>query len=163
MPLNIDWLQILLHLFNFVILAGGLTLLLYVPVTRFMAGRQGRFEQREQDLARREATLADKERQYAELCRQAEDKQRAQDEAAEAQRRALLEASEAEARQAAEGILAQARADARREREQALSNIREEVTELALLIAQGILEREISAEENAALIDACLSDWSRQT
>lgn len=28
-PLNIDWQQILLHLFNFAILAGGLYLLLY--------------------------------------------------------------------------------------------------------------------------------------
>ena len=31
-PLNIDWQQILLHLLNFVILAGGLYLLLYKPV-----------------------------------------------------------------------------------------------------------------------------------
>ena len=31
-PLNIDWQQILLHLFNFAILVGGLYLLLYNPV-----------------------------------------------------------------------------------------------------------------------------------
>ena len=30
-PLNIDWQQILLHLFNFVILAGGLYFILYKP------------------------------------------------------------------------------------------------------------------------------------
>ena len=35
-PLNIDWQQILLHLLNFVILAGGLYLLLYQPVKAFM-------------------------------------------------------------------------------------------------------------------------------
>ena len=39
-PLNIDWQQILLHLFNFAILAGGLYLLLYKPVKRFMEQRE---------------------------------------------------------------------------------------------------------------------------
>ena len=38
-PLNIDWQQILLHLFNFLILAGGLYLLLYKPVKAFMEKR----------------------------------------------------------------------------------------------------------------------------
>ena len=42
MPLNIDWQQILLHLLNFLILATGLTLLLYKPVKRFMKKREGR-------------------------------------------------------------------------------------------------------------------------
>ena len=35
-PLNIDWQQILLHLLNFAILAGGLYLLLFKPVKAFM-------------------------------------------------------------------------------------------------------------------------------
>ena len=44
MPLNIDPVQILLHLLNFVILAGGLTLLLYRPVCRFLEERRAYFE-----------------------------------------------------------------------------------------------------------------------
>ncbi len=39
LPLNIDWQQIMLHLFNFVILAGGLYILLYKPVKDFMEKR----------------------------------------------------------------------------------------------------------------------------
>ena len=39
-PLNVDWQQILLHLFNFIILFGGLWLLLYKPVKNFMAKRE---------------------------------------------------------------------------------------------------------------------------
>ncbi len=38
-PLNIDWQQILLHLFNFTILFGALYILLYKPVRDFMAKR----------------------------------------------------------------------------------------------------------------------------
>ena len=33
-PLNIDWHQILLHLFNFLILVGGLYFLLYNPIRK---------------------------------------------------------------------------------------------------------------------------------
>ena len=43
-PLNIDWQQILLHLFNFTILFGVLYFLLYSPVKNFMQNRQRYFE-----------------------------------------------------------------------------------------------------------------------
>ena len=39
-PLNIDFSQILLHLFNFIILAGGLYFLLYKPTKSFMDKRE---------------------------------------------------------------------------------------------------------------------------
>ena len=43
-PLNIDWQQIVLHLMNFAILAGGLYFLLYNPVNKFMANRGDYYE-----------------------------------------------------------------------------------------------------------------------
>ena len=39
LPLNIDWQQIILHLFNFVILFAILYILLYKPVKDFMQKR----------------------------------------------------------------------------------------------------------------------------
>jgi F-type H+-transporting ATPase subunit b len=45
MPLNIDWQQILLHLLNFVILAGGLYFILYKPVKEFMAKREQHYKE----------------------------------------------------------------------------------------------------------------------
>ena len=48
MPLNIDFTQVLLHMLNFVILAGALGFLLFKPITKFMADRQKHFE----DLAK---------------------------------------------------------------------------------------------------------------
>ena len=44
-PLNIDWQQILLHLFNFSILAGGLYLLLYRPIQDFMKKREEHYRE----------------------------------------------------------------------------------------------------------------------
>ena len=47
MPLNIDLLQILLHMLNFVILAGGLSFLLFKPVRRFLEQRREQFAEAE--------------------------------------------------------------------------------------------------------------------
>ena len=59
MPLNIDWQQILLHLFNFVILAAGLTFLLFNPVRKFLENRRKHFEEREDSAARKEKSAAE--------------------------------------------------------------------------------------------------------
>ena len=69
-PLNIDWQQILLHLLNFVILAGGLYLLLYQPVKAFMEKRQSFY--REQD-AQAAKLLADAKQAAAEAQRKMKD------------------------------------------------------------------------------------------
>lgn len=42
-PLNIDWQQILLHLFNFAILTGGLYFLLYSPIKKFIEKRDAHY------------------------------------------------------------------------------------------------------------------------
>ena len=43
MPLNIDFLQVLLHMLNFVILAGGLTFLLFKPINKFPRKQESSF------------------------------------------------------------------------------------------------------------------------
>ena len=58
MPLNIDWQQILLHLLNFAILAGGLYFLLYKPVKDFMAKREQHYKELD-EAARRDREKAD--------------------------------------------------------------------------------------------------------
>ena len=44
LPLNIDWQQILLHMFNLIILGFGLYLLLYKPVKAFMDKREAYYK-----------------------------------------------------------------------------------------------------------------------
>ena len=60
-PLNVDWQQILLHLFNFIILFGGLWLLLYKPVKNFMDKRAKHYQDMENAAAERERTTAEME------------------------------------------------------------------------------------------------------
>lgn len=47
MPLNIDWQQIVLHLFNFFLLVLVLYVLVYKPVVKFMASREQYFQDKE--------------------------------------------------------------------------------------------------------------------
>ena len=57
-PLNIDWQQILLYLFNFSILVGGLYLLLFKPVKNFMDKRAKHYQDMENAAAEREKKTA---------------------------------------------------------------------------------------------------------
>ena len=77
-PLNIDWQQILLHLFNFTILFGALYILLYKPVKNFMEHREevyrkeaeetaANLEQSAKSKAEYEEKLAGAETEIAEL------------------------------------------------------------------------------------------------
>ena len=66
-PLNIDWQQILLHLFNFVLLAGGLYFLLYAPVRNFMEKRAGDIGAKEKTAAEKAANAAALEAEYRRL------------------------------------------------------------------------------------------------
>ncbi|MGM9682512.1 MAG: ATP synthase F0 subunit B [Eubacteriales bacterium] len=69
-PLNIDWQQIFLHLFNFSILAGGLFFLLYKPVKKFMAKREEYYkklgDEAEEKLAKAKALEADMQKKLEE-------------------------------------------------------------------------------------------------
>ena len=46
------------------------------------------------------------------------------------------------------------------ERIEAINNLHNEIADVAITIAENILEREISREENARIIDSCLKEWS---
>lgn len=137
-PLNIDWQQILLHLFNFAILAGGLYLLLYRPIKQFMEQRQAHFAQLQQE--------AQQDRQEAQQLKDAYHAQLDEAEAAIAQRRSEAEREleelrtqrTAEAKQEAEAILAKAREAAQREREDILAKASKDLVDAAVAAAEKI-------------------------
>ena len=137
-PLNIDWQQILLHLFNFAILAGGLYLLLYRPVKKFMEQRQNHYESMHQQ--------AQQDREQAEKLKAEYEDKLSQVETAITQRKAEAEQElsqlrsqrVAEAKQEAEAILAKARESAKREQEELVSSASKELVDLAVTAAEKI-------------------------
>ena len=131
MPLNIDWQQILLHLLNFVILAGGLYLLLYKPVKDFMAKREAGYARREAEIEKANADAAALKAEYEAKLRQAEeDIQRERvkhQEALEEEKQAQL----AHAREQARGIIATASKTAELRSNKIIEDAKEEIRAMA--------------------------------
>ena len=133
-PLNIDWQQILLHLLNFVILAGGLYLLLYKPVKTFMEKRQQYYQEQDAKAAK---TLAAAEKTAAEVRQQLKNA----DAAAAAQKSAdaAMQRQLSDARTQAEQILADAHAAAQREHDKLLSDAQKELKDLAVTATEKLV------------------------
>ncbi len=130
-PLNIDWQQILLHLFNFSILVGGLYLLLFKPVKDFMDKREKHYADMESAAVAREkdteALKAAMVRREAALDAELDEKRAAA--AKEAEALSDRRCQEAEAR--AQKIVDDARAAAQQERKQILTDANREIIALA--------------------------------
>lgn len=153
MPLNIDFLQILLHLLNFVILAGGLTLLLYKPVVKFLEGRRAYFDEMQKN---NKATAEEVERLRLEYEKKLKDadtdiankKKENEKEIAERTAQCLNEAH-----QKAELIVRAAEQEAEERKEHILDSAQTEISELVLSATQKLLSDTVTPERNGALYD----------
>lgn len=155
-PLNIDWQQILLHLFNFVILGVGLYLLLYSPVKRFMDQRTAYYQELEQQasahLAQAEQLEADYTRRLAAVRQEIEAQRQEADAELAAERQAVRAQAEAEA----DRLLSAARAKAEAERRRLLDDSRQEVADLALNAAGQLAGQTLTEQRQRELLDDIL-------
>ena len=153
MPLNIDWQQILLHLFNFAILACGLYFLLYKPVKKFMAWRKTQYDEREAEAARNESEAEALKRKYEQMIREAEEEiQRRKEQASEeleAEKRQQLDDARKEARK----IINTAKKTAEIRSQKVLDDAHEEIRSLAV----GMVEKLVLQSGGDAL-DRFLSE-----
>ncbi len=126
-PLNIDWQQILLHLFNFLILAGGLYLLLYKPVKGFMEKRLDYYAKMDEEAKAEKAAAEEEKAQYDQKLEDAEA------EIADMKRKGMASAREAadkymeEAKNEKKDLLIKAQAEAQAEREKILTKANAEI------------------------------------
>ena len=137
-PLNIDWQQILLHLFNFAILAGGLYLLLYRPVKQFMEQRDTYYRNIHQEAESAKARAAQIEAEYQQKRFEAEKDIARRKAAAEQELKQLRDQQTSIAKREAEKILCKARESARREREEVIAKASKELIDAAVTAAEKI-------------------------
>ena len=127
-PLNIDWQQILLHLFNFTILFGALYILLYKPVKDFMAQREEYYSDLDsrttKALAEAESRQQEYEKKVSDLDEHIRDEKSQMNKEVEAERERRL----GDAKSEAEKIVADAREEADREKNEILSSAQKEIT-----------------------------------
>ncbi|MBQ8177801.1 MAG: ATP synthase F0 subunit B [Clostridia bacterium] len=153
MPLNIDFLQILLHILNFVILAGGLTLLLFKPVNRFLAERRAKFENEEQknkEVAEENAKLR---AEYEQKLKDAEMEISERKKATEKECADISEQYIKEAKEKAAAIILAAEQEAEDRKEHILESAQTEIGELVVTATQKLLSDTVTPERNSALYD----------
>ncbi|MGM9652611.1 MAG: hypothetical protein ACI3XP_03125 [Eubacteriales bacterium] len=153
MPLNIDFLQVLLHMLNFVILAGGLTFLLFRPVSRFLDERRAYFERAQKE---NEEKAKENERLKEEYETKLE---AAQAEIAAMRAQAEKETARAaqtyidDAKKKASALLAAAEREAEERKEHILDSAQTEIGELVLSATQKLLGDTVTPERNSGLYD----------
>ena len=152
-PLNIDFLQVLLHLLNFVILAGGLTFLLYKPVMRFLEQRQQYFARLEEEnrlTAEENRRLHD---EYEQKLESAEVEIEKKQKTAEKEWAAISAQHIEEAKLKAAAIIHAAEEEAEDRKEHILESAQTEIGELVITATQKLLSDTVTSERNSALYD----------
>lgn len=126
-PLNIDWQQILLHVFNFAILTGGLYFILYSPIKKFIDKRDAYYRNMDSEANEKLASARAQEEQARE-CLEGIDQQ-----LKETRMKAEAELSEYTARQMQEAkakadrIIEEARKSAEEEKRAILASADKEI------------------------------------
>ena len=139
MPLNINFQQIFLHLFNFVILGGGLYLLLYKPVVDFMNKREQYFSNLEKETQQALEQAKEKEAQYNEKLNQCNDEMAIKKVEAMIECEKLVDARIQSAKEEASHILEDAHIKAKMHHDKMVEQAKEEITDLALDTAKKMM------------------------
>lgn len=142
MPLNIDIQQILLHMFNFIILGGGLYLLLYKPVKDFMDKRVESYEKMEKDARLILQEAEDKKIEYEEKIAGVENEIKEMRSVAQREIDTITESQIESAKKEADQIIKVAKINSEREKQKAIDEAKEEITKLAIDATRKLVKKE---------------------
>lgn len=146
-PLNIDWQQILLHLFNFAILAGGLYFLLYKPVKSFMDQRLAYYAGMEKEATDKIEQAKAQEQEYQKLLESADLEISRKKEQASKDAKKMAETIVEDANKQRDHILAEAQKAAEHEKEKMIQDAKEEIVGLAMAATVKMLHGEAVSHE----------------
>ena len=146
-------LDLLFHIVNVLILFFFLRWLLYKPVKKFLRQRDERAEAAREEIRRGQEEVESRLRHYNELIENAREESarivKQSNDLARDHAKEIVESAKAEANE----IVARAEREAQYTRAHAKDVLRDEIAEMAVDIASKIVKREISAEDNRAIIE----------
>ncbi len=146
--------SLLLNILNIVALFLILRALVYRPVRQFLLSRAGRI-QAEADKAKAERAEAAKlHEQYAAELSTAQADAEKQAAVIVAHAGDAAKAIQAQAEAEAKELLSRTRQQAQHERDDAMRQLKREIADIAVDISARVLAREVSPQDNAAIIDA---------
>ncbi|MDR0751744.1 MAG: ATP synthase F0 subunit B [Christensenellaceae bacterium] len=161
MPLGLNFIEILIHFFNIVILVVVVRFLLYKPIKKFMASRAESYAKQAED-AEKTTTVAVELREKYELLLD-----NAQKEAVKITEDAAVSANLNadqiinDAKKKASVIIEKAEEDIKikvAEQKEAMAGA---ISELAVAMASKILDREFRQKDNDAVINLLVGEWKK--
>ncbi|MBR1508605.1 MAG: ATP synthase F0 subunit B [Eubacterium sp.] len=153
MPLNIDFQQILLHMFNLVLLFFGLYFILYKPVRDFMDKRMADYKKTKEDSVHDKEEAEAIKKEYEEKIAAAEDEISAMRKEADEKVSKENAARIKEAKQEAEEIIQRAKRTAQDERDRILENANAQIKNLAMDAASKLLMGEDVSDTYERFLD----------
>lgn len=153
MPLNIDLLQVLLHMLNFVILAGGLSLILYKPMVKLIKDRREHFDSLARQNEEQASENAKMKEEYEKKLSLVEDEIKAMRIDAEKESADMAKGYIDRANERASEIIAAAEKDAEDRKRHILESAQTEIGELVLSATQKLLSDTVTPERDSALYD----------
>ena len=157
----VQWESIVMHLIALIILTVGLYLLLFRPVKRMIKERQDKIrkiekenadlnEEVKQMKASSQIVLSDARKEAAEIH-------------ANAIKVANQKADEivAGARSQAKGMIDRTQQEIEEEKRKLSDDIEKQIAEVSIAVAQKVVSRNITADDNDKIIESCLEEWSK--
>ena len=130
MPLGIDFTQIFLHMFNVVLLFGGLYIILYAPVKKIMQQREDHYKEMDESARTKLADAEAKNAEYEEKLKNVETEISKQRKKASMDIAAMRADAEAEAKTKANKIINDAKRDAENQRRAIVESAKKDISEM---------------------------------
>ncbi|HBU11762.1 MAG TPA: ATP synthase F0 subunit B [Clostridiales bacterium] len=151
--MDIDIIEILLYIANVVILFFFLRWLLYKPITKFLNNRTDSIQRQVDEAAKKHTEAEQLKAKYDEMMSSAQDLaaqiiNKGKD-VADEQARQIVEDAEEKAKE----LRARTQKHISEQKRQAVLDMRQDVTRIAIQIAEKVLEREVSYDDNKKIID----------
>jgi len=151
--LGLDLLEIGIHVLNVIILFVILRLLLYKPVMKFVKKRENTFADKVDELDEREKELVQRKEEYQTMMDEAGNEAASlitkSNELARDHAREILD----NAKEHARDLVVRAKKEIDSEKVQARMDMKTEIANMAVQIAEKVLEREVSQDDNRKIID----------
>lgn len=151
--LEISPLEIGLHILNVIILFIALRLLLYKPVLKYMKKRENTFANKIDELDAREKGIIQQKEEYDRMMAEADNKAAAvitkSNDIAREHAKEIVD----NAKEHSRDLVLRAKKEIEAEKMQTRADLKVEITDMAVQIAEKVLEREVSVEDNRKIID----------
>lgn len=154
MPLNIDWQQILLHLFNFVILFGILYFLLYNPVKKFMDKRVEYYKNLDDEAKENLKQSENAKEEYRHKLEKANQEIASKKEEAHQELKEIYASKVKEAEAEAEKIISDARKSGERERAKLLNEAQQEMADMVVRAAEKLATESTTSDTYDLFLDS---------